>query len=77
MMRLYFCQPGFGYQQQLVPGMRPGGGPMQNFFVPIAQPGQQGQRPSGRRAAGMQQNQQHVPMMQPQVGDIVSLVPSF
>ncbi|KAH9695439.1 hypothetical protein WN944_028768 [Citrus x changshan-huyou] len=60
-------QPGFGYQQQLVPGMRPGGGPMQNFFVPIAQPGQQGQRPSGRRAAGMQQNQQHVPMMQPQM----------
>ena len=25
-------QPGFGYQQQLVPGMRPGGAPMPNFL---------------------------------------------
>ncbi|KAJ6337813.1 hypothetical protein OIU76_007486 [Salix suchowensis] len=25
-------QAGFGYQQQLVPGMRPGGAPMPNFF---------------------------------------------
>ncbi|PPS00396.1 hypothetical protein GOBAR_AA20281 [Gossypium barbadense] len=37
-------QPGFGYQQQLVPGMRPGGAPMPNFFVPMVQQGQQGQR---------------------------------
>ncbi|KAL7262194.1 hypothetical protein ACSBR1_000550 [Camellia fascicularis] len=28
-------QAGFGYQQQLVPGMRPGGAPMPNFFVPM------------------------------------------
>lgn len=65
----YCCQPGFGYQQQLVPGMRPGGGPMPNFFVPMVQQGQQGQRPGGRRAGAVQQSQQPVPMMQQQVGD--------
>ncbi|TQE10688.1 hypothetical protein C1H46_003591 [Malus baccata] len=58
-------QAGFGYQQQLVPGLRPGGGPMPNFFVPMVQQGQQGQRPGGRRGAGpVQPNQQPVPMMQ-------------
>ncbi|XP_044489291.1 polyadenylate-binding protein 2-like isoform X1 [Mangifera indica] len=60
-------QPGFGYQQQLVPGMRPAGAPMQNFYVPVVPPGQQSQRPSGRRAGAMQQTQQHVPVMQPQM----------
>ncbi|KAF5817513.1 hypothetical protein HanRHA438_Chr02g0055261 [Helianthus annuus] len=61
-------QAGFGYQQQLVPGMRPGGGPMPNFFVPVVQQGQQGQRLGGRRGTGpVQQNQQSVPMMQPQM----------
>lgn len=61
-------QAGFGYQQQLVPGMRPGGGPMPSFFVPMVQQGQQGQRPGGRRGAGpVQQPQQPVPMMQQQV----------
>ncbi|KAE8668116.1 Polyadenylate-binding protein 2 [Hibiscus syriacus] len=59
-------QPGFGYQQQLVPGMRPGGAPMPNFFVPMVQQGQQGQRPGGRRA-GSQQNQQPSPLMQHQM----------
>eukprot|EP00261_Vitis_vinifera_P033278 XP_019074521.1 PREDICTED: polyadenylate-binding protein 8 isoform X2 [Vitis vinifera] len=62
-------QPGFGYQQQLVPGMRPAGPPMPNFFVPIVQQGQQGQRPGGRRAGAvpMQQTQQQVPLMQQQM----------
>lgn len=61
-------QGGFGYQQQLVPGMRPGGGPMPNFFVPVVQQGQQGQRLGGRRGTGpVQQNQQPVPMMQQQM----------
>lgn len=60
-------QPGFGYQQQLVPGMRPGGAPMPNFFVPMVQQGQQGQRPGGRRAGPAQQNQQPVPLMQQQM----------
>ena len=60
-------QPGFGYQQQLVPGMRPGGAPMPNFFVPMVQQGQQGQRPGGRRGGSVQQNQQPVPMMQQQM----------
>ncbi|TYI95005.1 hypothetical protein E1A91_D02G247100v1 [Gossypium mustelinum] len=60
-------QPGFGYQQQLVPGMRPGGAPMPNFFVPMVQQGQQGQRPGGRRAGAVQQNQQPVPLMQQQM----------
>ncbi|XP_042487452.1 polyadenylate-binding protein 8-like [Macadamia integrifolia] len=64
-----FVQPGFGYQQQLVPGMRPGGAPMANFFVPMVQQGQQGQRPGGRRAGAgpVQQNQQPVPPMQQQM----------
>ncbi|KAI7728498.1 hypothetical protein M8C21_016545 [Ambrosia artemisiifolia] len=62
-------QPGFGYQQQLVPGMRPGGGPMPNFFMPMVPPGQQGQRPGGRRVGvpGQQNQQQPVPFMQPQM----------
>ncbi|VVB10428.1 unnamed protein product [Arabis nemorensis] len=58
-------QPGFGYQQQLVPGMRPGGGPVPNYFMPMVQ--QQQQRSGGgRRPGGIQQSQQQVPMMQPQ-----------
>ncbi|KAI4298478.1 hypothetical protein L6164_032032 [Bauhinia variegata] len=60
-------QPGFGYQQQLVPGIRPGGAPMPNFFVPMVQQGQQGQRPGGRRAGAVQQTQQPVPLMQQQM----------
>ncbi|KVH93299.1 polyadenylate-binding protein 2-like [Cynara cardunculus var. scolymus] len=62
-------QPGFGYQQQLVPGMRPGGAPMPNFFMPMVQQGQQGQRPGGRRTAvpGQQNQQQPVPLMQQQM----------
>ncbi|KAK8585008.1 hypothetical protein V6N13_138950 [Hibiscus sabdariffa] len=61
-------QVGFGYQQQLVPGMRPGGPPVPNFFVPLVQQGQQGQRPGGRRGAGpVQQSQQPVPLMQQQM----------
>jgi polyadenylate-binding protein len=58
-------QAGFGYQQQLVPGMRPGGAPMPNFFVPMVQ---QGQHPGGRRGAGpVQQAQQPMPLMQQQM----------
>ncbi|XP_019153341.1 PREDICTED: polyadenylate-binding protein 2-like [Ipomoea nil] len=61
-------QAGFGYQQQLVPGMRPGGGPMPNFFVPLVQQGQQAQRQGGRRGAGPgQQAQQPMPLMQQQM----------
>lgn len=41
---------------------------MPNFFVPMVQQGQQGQRPGGRRGGPGQQNQQPVPMMQQQVG---------
>ncbi|KAM7514357.1 hypothetical protein LguiA_003940 [Lonicera macranthoides] len=59
-------QAGFGYQQQLVPGMRPGGAPMPNFFVPLVQ---QGQRPGGRRGAAgpVQPTQQPVPLLQQQM----------
>lgn len=65
----FILQAGFGYQQQLVPGMRPGGAPMPNFFLPMVQQGQQGQRPGGRRGAGpMQQAQQPMQLMQQQVG---------
>lgn len=73
------CQPGFGYQQQLVPGMRPSGAPMPNFFVPMVQQGQQGQRPGGRRSGAVpgQQNQQPVPLMQQQVGGTSKLNAPF
>ncbi|KAF9586886.1 hypothetical protein IFM89_039892 [Coptis chinensis] len=63
--------PGFGYQQQLVPGMRPAGAPMPNFFMPmVQQQGQQGQRQGGRRAGAgpvQQTQQQPMPMMQQQM----------
>ncbi|KAL0802582.1 hypothetical protein Bca101_057758 [Brassica carinata] len=62
-------QSGFGFQQQMVPGMRPGGGPMHNFFMPMVQQGQQ--RPGGRRPGGIQQShhqqQQHQVPMQHQM----------
>ncbi|KAK8558628.1 hypothetical protein V6N13_098276 [Hibiscus sabdariffa] len=61
-----FPQPGFGYQQQLVPGMRPGGAPMPNFLVPMVQQGQQGQRPGGRRSGAVQQIQRPASLMQQQ-----------
>lgn len=51
--------------------MRPGGGPMPNFFVPMVQQGQQGQRPGGRRTPGGQQTQHPVPLMQQQVGGMM------
>ncbi|EOY14403.1 hypothetical protein QUC31_000023 [Theobroma cacao] len=58
-------QAGFGYQQQLVPGMRPGGPPVPISFVPMVQ---QGQRPGGRRGASpVQQTQPPVPLMQQQM----------
>ncbi|KAL1219043.1 Polyadenylate-binding protein 8 [Cardamine amara subsp. amara] len=69
------AQPGYGYQQQLVPGMRPGpgGSPMPNFFMPMMQQGQQQQqqqqqqRPGGgRRGGALPQPQQPSPMMQQQ-----------
>lgn len=61
-------QPGFGYQQQLVPGMRPGGAPVPNFFMPMVQQGQQVQRSGGRRGAGsIQQSQQPMPLLQQQM----------
>ncbi|KAG1363951.1 polyadenylate-binding protein 2 [Cocos nucifera] len=63
-------QPGFGFQQPLVPGMRPGVAAMPNFYMPLVQQGQQAQRPGGRRAGGgpMQQTQQHpMPLIQQQM----------
>lgn len=72
---VYTCQPGFGYQQQLVPGMRPGGAPMPNFVVPMVQQEQPGQRPGGRRAGAVagQQAQQPVPLVEQQVGGTSNL----
>ncbi|KAK9112696.1 hypothetical protein Scep_020215 [Stephania cephalantha] len=60
-------QPGFGYRQQFVPGMRLAGPPMPNFFVPMVQ--HQGQRHGGRRAGvgPIQSNQQPLPLMPPQM----------
>lgn len=52
--------------------MRPGAAPMPNFFMPMVQQGQQGQRPGGRRAGAAQQSQQPMPLMQQQVGSGLS-----
>ncbi|XP_074580752.1 polyadenylate-binding protein 2-like [Curcuma longa] len=64
-------QPGFAFQQQLVPGMRPGGVPFPNFYMPMVQYGQQVQgRPGGRRGPSgpVYQTQQHpIPMIQQQM----------
>ncbi|KAF0893055.1 hypothetical protein E2562_021316 [Oryza meyeriana var. granulata] len=61
-------QPGFGFQQQLVPGMRPGGAHMPNYFVPVVQQGQQGPRPGMRRSgAGSAQGQQSAQPFQQQM----------
>ncbi|WOK96872.1 polyadenylate-binding protein 2-like isoform X4 [Canna indica] len=62
-------QPGFGFQQQLIPGMRPAGAPMPNFFVPMVQQGQQAHRQGGRRsgAGAMQQMQQSISLMHQQM----------
>ena len=53
---------GFGYQQQLLPGIRPGMAQMQNFMLPfqLQRQSQQGQRMGGRRggAQKIQQQQQ-------------------
>lgn len=59
-------QTGFGFQQPLMPGMRPGAGPMPNFIMPMIQQGQQPQRPAGRRA-GAGGMQQPMPMGQQQM----------
>lgn len=57
---------GYGYQQQFVPGMRPGGPQMPNFYVPIVRQGQQGQRPGPRRTP-LQQLQPPQPPIQQQM----------
>ncbi|KAI7753382.1 hypothetical protein M8C21_020034 [Ambrosia artemisiifolia] len=57
-------QPASGRLQQLVPDMSPGGGPMQNLYMPTILPGQ---RLDGSRVGVTgQQNQQDVPLMQQQ-----------
>ncbi|RWW34243.1 hypothetical protein BHE74_00037269 [Ensete ventricosum] len=68
-------QPGFGFQQQHVPGMRPVGAPMPNFYLPLVQQGQQ-TRPGGRRASAgpMQQTHQPMPLIQQQVCDFFFFV---
>ncbi|XP_042435549.1 polyadenylate-binding protein 2-like [Zingiber officinale] len=63
-------QPGFGFQQPLVPGMRHGAAPFPNFFMPMVQQSQQVQRPGGRRVPlgpVHQIQQQPMPMIQQQV----------
>ncbi|KAL6652435.1 hypothetical protein ACP70R_011360 [Stipagrostis hirtigluma subsp. patula] len=60
-------QPGFGFQQQLVPGMRPGGPHMPNYFVPVVQQGQQGPRPGIRRSGAGAQGQQPAQPFQQQM----------
>ncbi|TVU15322.1 hypothetical protein EJB05_38838 [Eragrostis curvula] len=58
-------QPGFGFQH--VPGMRPGGPHMPNYFVPVVQQGQQGPRPGMRRSGAGAQGQQPAQSFQQQM----------
>eukprot|EP00850_Spirogloea_muscicola_P005984 SM000028S10078 [mRNA] locus=s28:200844:204900:- [translate_table: standard] len=52
----------FGYQQQMLGAMRPGGTQMPNFYVPVVpRQNQQNQRMGGRRGANPQQQQQQQP----------------
>ncbi|XP_073272715.1 polyadenylate-binding protein 2-like [Primulina huaijiensis] len=60
-------QHGFGYQQQLVPGMRPGAPLMPNMFVPLVPQGHQGPRPGGRRVNAVPMQQGPQPVMQQQM----------
>ncbi|KAL0454273.1 UNVERIFIED_CONTAM: Polyadenylate-binding protein 8 [Sesamum latifolium] len=62
-------QPGFGYQQQFIPGVRPSGTVMPNVLFPIIQHGQQSPRHSGRRPGfdALQQTQPPVPLMHHQM----------
>jgi hypothetical protein len=50
-----------------VPGMRPGGPHMPNYFVPVVQQGQQGPRPGIRRSGAGDQGQQPAQSFQQQV----------
>jgi hypothetical protein len=60
---------GFGYQQQMLAGIRPGGAQMPNYFVPVVpRQGQQGQRAGGRRTGGAPPQQQQQQQPQQQVG---------
>lgn len=68
----FLLQPaGYGYQQQVITSLRPGGTPMPNFFVPMVQrQGQQVQRPMGRRGNLQQQQPQQ---QQQQTQQVTSL----
>ncbi|KAJ7298852.1 hypothetical protein O6H91_05G074200 [Diphasiastrum complanatum] len=56
---------GFGYQQQILAGIRPGGAHIPNYFVPVVQrQGQQGQRIGGRRGGVVPQQQLQQQMFQ-------------
>ncbi|KAL0348343.1 UNVERIFIED_CONTAM: Polyadenylate-binding protein 2 [Sesamum angustifolium] len=63
--------PGFGYQQQFVPSVRPSGTVMPNVLIPIIQHGQQSPRHSGRRpgsdALHLQHTQPPIPLMHHQM----------
>ncbi|OAY78553.1 Polyadenylate-binding protein 2, partial [Ananas comosus] len=55
-------QPGFGFQQPLVPGMRPGTAQIPNLFMPLVPQAQPAQRPPGARRAGQQAPQHPLPL---------------
>ncbi|KAI3826785.1 hypothetical protein L1987_00841 [Smallanthus sonchifolius] len=60
--------PGLGHQQQLVPDMGTGGGPMPSLYMPMVPPGQHGPHPGGSHVGvpGQQNQQQPIPLMQQQ-----------
>ncbi|KAL2613620.1 hypothetical protein R1flu_025312 [Riccia fluitans] len=61
---------GYGYQQQMLAGIRPGGAQMPSYFVPVVpRQGQQaGQRGGGRRGGAPQQQPQQQQQMLPRGG---------
>lgn len=67
-------QPGFGFQQPLVPGMRPGTAQIPNLFMPLVPQAQPAQRPPGARRAGQQAPQHPLPLGHQQVQFFYSLI---
>ena len=76
LMPIFLQASGFGFQQQLVPGIRIGNAPIPNFYLPLVQP-QQGQQSNVRRSGAapiqQQQQQQQMPLIPQQAKHTLSI----
>lgn len=62
-------QPAYGFQQQLLPGIRPGVGPNYILPYPLQRQGQPGQRIGPRRGGSSQQMQQQQQVLFPKLSN--------